>query len=63
MNLNEAIGHASTIFMPEFLFGADEAMLKGEQAANEEALYLLISFGGRSEVSTIWCLTSRRATV
>ena len=42
MNLNEAIGHASTIFMPEFLFGADEAMLKGEQAANEEALYLLI---------------------
>ena len=42
MNLSEAIGHASTIFMPEFLFGADEAMLKGEQAANEEALHLLI---------------------
>ena len=42
MNLSDAIGHASTIFMPEFLFGADEAMLKGEQAANEEALHLLI---------------------
>ena len=42
MNLNEAIGHASTIFMPEFLFGADEAMLKGEQAANEEAIHLLV---------------------
>lgn len=42
MNLNEAIGHASTIFMPEFLFGADEAMLRGEQAANEEAIHLLV---------------------
>ena len=42
MNLSDAIGHASTIFMPEFLFGADETMLKGEQAANEEALHLLI---------------------
>ena len=42
MNLNEAIGHASTIFMPEFLFGADEAMLRGEQSANEEAIHLLV---------------------
>ena len=42
MNLSEAISHASTIFMPEFLFGADEGMLKGEQAANEEAIYLLV---------------------
>ena len=42
MNLSDAIGHASTIFMPEFLFGADEAMLQGEQAANEEALHLLV---------------------
>ena len=42
MNLSDAIGHASTIFMPEFLFGADEAMLKGEQAANEEAIHLLV---------------------
>ena len=42
MNLSDAIGHASTIFMPEFLFGADDAMLKGEQAANEEALHLLV---------------------
>ena len=42
MNLSEAIGHASTIFMPEFLFGADEAMLQGEQAANEEAIHLLV---------------------
>ena len=42
MNLSDAIGHASTIFMPEFLFGADESMLLGERAANEEALHLLI---------------------
>ena len=42
MNLGDAISHASTIFMPEFLFGADEAMLLGERAANEEALHLLI---------------------
>lgn len=42
MNLNEAIGHASTIFMPEFLFGADEAMLEGERSTNEEALHLLL---------------------
>lgn len=41
MNLSEAIGHASTIFMPEFLFGADEAMLLGERTANEEAIHLL----------------------
>ena len=43
MNLNDAIGHASTIFMPEFLFGADEAMLLGERSANEEALHLLVA--------------------
>ena len=42
MNLSDAIGHASTIFMPEFLFGADEAMLMGERAANEEAIHLLV---------------------
>ena len=42
MNLGEAIGHASTLFMPEFLFGADEAMLVGERAANEEAIHLLV---------------------
>ena len=42
MNLNEAVGHASTIFMPEFLFGADEAMLLGERSANEEAIHLLV---------------------
>ena len=42
MNLSDAIGHASTIFMPEFLFGADESMLQGEQAANEEAIHLLV---------------------
>jgi len=42
MNLSDAIGHASTIFMPEFLFGADESMLRGEQAANEEAIHLLV---------------------
>lgn len=41
MNLSEAIGHASTIFMPEFLFGADEAMLMGERMTNEEAIHLL----------------------
>ena len=42
MNLNDAISHASTIFMPEFLFGADETMLLGERAANEEAIRLLV---------------------
>jgi len=42
MNLSDAISHASTIFMPEFLFGADEAMLMGERAANEEAIHLLV---------------------
>lgn len=42
MNLNDAIGHASTIFMPEFLFGVDEEMLLGERAANEEAIHLLV---------------------
>lgn len=42
MNLSDAIGHASTIFMPEFLFGADEAMLLGERTANEEAIHLLV---------------------
>ena len=42
MNLSDAISHASTIFMPEFLFGADETMLLGERAANEEALHLLV---------------------
>ena len=41
MNLSDAISHASTIFMPEFLFGADEAMLLGERTANEEAIRLL----------------------
>ncbi len=41
MNLSDAISHASTIFMPEFLFGADESMLLGERAANEEAIHLL----------------------
>ena len=41
MNLSDAISHASTIFMPEFLFGADEAMLLGERQANEEAIHLL----------------------
>ena len=43
MNLGDAISHASTIFMPEFLFGADEDFLLGERAANEEALHLLIT--------------------
>ena len=42
MNLSDAISHASTIFMPEFLFGADESMLMGERSANEEAIHLLI---------------------
>ncbi len=42
MNLNEAISHASTLFMPEFLFGLDEETLTGERHANEEALNLLL---------------------
>ena len=43
MNLGEAIGHASTIFMPEFLFGVDDDMLLGERAANEEAIHILVA--------------------
>lgn len=43
MNLGDAISHASTIFFPEFLFGADEEFLLGERSANEEALHLLIT--------------------
>lgn len=42
MNLGDAISHASTLFMPEFLFGADDDLLLGERAANEEAMHLLI---------------------
>ncbi len=42
MNLNEAIGHASTLFMPEFFFGLDEDTLAGERHANEEAIGLLM---------------------
>ena len=42
MNLSEAIDHASTIFMPEFLFGMDEETLVGERTVNEEAMHLLI---------------------
>lgn len=42
MNLSEAIGHASTLFVPEFLFGMDIEMIEGERAVNEEALHLLI---------------------
>ena len=42
MNLNDAIDHASTIFMPEFLFGADESMLLGQRQANEDAIHLLV---------------------
>ncbi len=42
MNLSDAIGHASTIFMPEFLFGVDDDMLLGERAANEEAIHILV---------------------
>lgn len=42
MNLSDAISHASTIFMPEFLFGADDVFLQGECATNEEAIHLLV---------------------
>lgn len=42
MNLNEAISHASTLFMPEFFFGLDEGTLAGERHANEEAIGLLM---------------------
>lgn len=42
MNLNEAISHASTLFMPEFLFGLDDDTLTGERMANEEAIHLLL---------------------
>lgn len=42
MNLNEAINHASTIFMPEFMFGMGDDAYRAERATNEEALSLLI---------------------
>lgn len=41
MKLDEAIEHASMMFIPEFLFGMGDAVLAGERATNEEAIRLL----------------------
>ena len=41
MNLSDAINHASTIFMPEFLFGMGDDAYRAERAINEEAISLL----------------------
>lgn len=41
MNLTQAIERASTLFVPEFLFGFDEAGLNAEREANEQAIKLL----------------------
>ena len=41
MKLEEAIEHASMMFIPEFLFGMGDAVLMGERANNEEAIRLM----------------------
>ena len=41
MKLEEAIEHASMMFIPEFLFGMGDAVLMGERAKNEEAIRLM----------------------
>ena len=41
MNLALAIEHASTLFVPEFLFGFDTASLNAEREINEQAIKLL----------------------
>ena len=41
MNLAQAIEHASTLFVPEFLFGFDEASLNAERETNEQAIKML----------------------
>ncbi len=41
MNLTQAIEHASTLFVPEFLFGFDEVSLNAERENNEQAIKLL----------------------
>lgn len=42
MKLNEAIEHATMMFIPEFLFGMGDSVLLGERANNEEAIKLLV---------------------
>lgn len=42
MKLDEAIEHASMMFIPEFLFGMGDGVLAGERATNEEAIHTLI---------------------
>ena len=41
MNLSDAINHASTIFMPEFMWGMGDDAYRSERAINEEAINLL----------------------
>lgn len=41
MNLAQAIEHASTLFVPEFLFGFDAASLNAEREMNEQAIKML----------------------
>lgn len=41
MKLDEAIEHASMMFIPEFLFGMGDSVLMGERANNEEAIRLM----------------------
>ena len=41
MNLAQAIEHASTLFVPEFLFGFDDASLNAERETNEQAIKML----------------------
>ena len=41
MKLEEAIEHASMMFIPEFLFGMGDSVLMGERANNEEAIRLM----------------------
>ena len=42
MKLEEAIEHASMMFIPEFLFGMGDSVLMGERANNEEAIKLMV---------------------
>ena len=41
MKLDEAIEHATMMFIPEFLFGMGDAVLMSERANNEEAIRLM----------------------
>ena len=41
MNVNQALEHASTLFIPEFMFGFGDQALAAERDQNEEAIHVL----------------------